>query len=314
MKFHRFSELWPMLEGAELDALTDDIKRLGLLHPILTYQGEILDGRNRYRACKAAGVEPNYSEAGVSGDDQALEYVVAMNERRRHMTTPERAFVAEKLATFKLGDNQFKKEGCSAEQPSGSDTKALRETSARLKVSYGSAARARIIRNHGTEADVAEVLSGKTSLNAKADEVRRRPRNSKTAAPSKPPPRTEPRMVFSSAGPLRALSMQEVEPGFSGTPTEFVDKYGHHQSSTAAERSKVVFTSWVGTMRSLLKAAKGLPTWPSDMPHWIEHLGEASPYEVSKLAEAIEFLRPKLAFAEALLARAQAVAVAKKRA
>jgi hypothetical protein len=58
LKFHPFAELFPLLEGTELEALARDIKEHGQDEPILTYQGMILDGRNRWRACELVGVSP----------------------------------------------------------------------------------------------------------------------------------------------------------------------------------------------------------------------------------------------------------------
>jgi hypothetical protein len=102
--------------------------------------------------------------------------VVSLNEHRRHLTLVQRAFVAEKLATMKSGgtgaNQHLKRAGHSAECAAPSDTQSLREASAKIGVSYGSAARAREIRNNGTDEDVKEVLSGKTTLNAKALAVR----------------------------------------------------------------------------------------------------------------------------------------------
>jgi hypothetical protein len=56
---HPFADAFPLIEGDEFAELVSDVKRNGLREPIvLTHDRKILvDGRNRLRACLAAGVD-----------------------------------------------------------------------------------------------------------------------------------------------------------------------------------------------------------------------------------------------------------------
>jgi len=82
LPFHPLADVLPLIEGAEFDRLVADIREHGLLNPITVYDGKILDGRNRYRACRAAGVAPRYVE--FDGKDPAA-FVLSQNLARRHL-------------------------------------------------------------------------------------------------------------------------------------------------------------------------------------------------------------------------------------
>src|SRR5262252_8824386 len=82
LEFHPLANLFPPMEGEEFDALVADIKANGLRELITVYQNMILDGRNRYRACVAASVEPTFRP--FTGDDPAA-YVISANIHRRHL-------------------------------------------------------------------------------------------------------------------------------------------------------------------------------------------------------------------------------------
>ncbi len=62
--------------------------------PVWLYEGKILDGRNRWAACKIAGVTPKTQE--YKGDEPTA-FAVALNDRRRHMGKSALAAVAAEL-------------------------------------------------------------------------------------------------------------------------------------------------------------------------------------------------------------------------
>lgn len=91
MAVHPVADLFPMLPTDELHDLAEDIKLRGQLQPIvLDSDGRILDGRNRFAACKLADVEPKFST--YEGDDPD-GYALAVNISRRHMTKGQQAIV-----------------------------------------------------------------------------------------------------------------------------------------------------------------------------------------------------------------------------
>jgi N6-adenosine-specific RNA methylase IME4/ParB-like chromosome segregation protein Spo0J len=101
IRHHRCAMLLPMLPDAELVELAEDIKKNGLRVPVVVMdvggEWQLLDGRNRARACEMADVLPSHTI--WSGDD-AIAFVLSANIHRRHLDTSQRAMVgveAERL-------------------------------------------------------------------------------------------------------------------------------------------------------------------------------------------------------------------------
>lgn len=97
LEFHPLAEIFPLVEGAEFEDLTSDIRTHGVREPIWLYDGKILDGRNRYRASAVAGVDCAMRE--YLGEDPAA-FVISLNLKRRHLNESQRAMVAAKLANM----------------------------------------------------------------------------------------------------------------------------------------------------------------------------------------------------------------------
>ena len=95
---HPAAELFPFMSDEELDELAADIRAHGLLEPIVLLDGLVLDGRNRLRACEAAGVEPRFVDWDGSGDPAA--WVISKNLKRRHLDTSQRGMVAGHLRHY----------------------------------------------------------------------------------------------------------------------------------------------------------------------------------------------------------------------
>ena len=96
MEFHPVADIFPLINGADFDALRADIAANGLLEAIWLHpDGRIIDGRNRYRACCDLGIEPDVRIYCGSLDTPALvQFVVSLNMKRRHLDSGQKAFVA----------------------------------------------------------------------------------------------------------------------------------------------------------------------------------------------------------------------------
>jgi ParB-like nuclease domain len=95
---HPLADLFPMLQGDDLDDLVADIRTNGLIQPIvLDGDGAIVDGRNRALACDQAGVEPRYTPLPAQWRDDIASYVMSANLQRRQLTGGQRAMLAAKI-------------------------------------------------------------------------------------------------------------------------------------------------------------------------------------------------------------------------
>jgi ParB-like chromosome segregation protein Spo0J len=163
MKFHEYANLFPMMPEMDLMRLAEDIKEKGQSDPVITLDGMILDGRNRYRACEINGITPRCEE--YSGDDP-LGFVISHNLQRRHLSESQRTMVAAKWAGLKLGANQHIKEGPPIGEPSKpSATKTRDEASQLLNVGTSSIDRAKKVIKEAPEL-IDKIESGEMSVNA----------------------------------------------------------------------------------------------------------------------------------------------------
>jgi ASC-1-like (ASCH) protein len=161
-EFHPLADIFPMLDDDELKALAEDIKAKGLTEPITLYDGKVLDGRNRYRACELVDVVPHFIE--YEGDD-ALGFVVSKNLRRRHLNESQRAAIAAEIANMP--------QGFRSDQPSANLQKVISVPKAAelMNVSTRSVATAKTIKDPDLKA---AVKTGKKSVNARAKEQKAR--------------------------------------------------------------------------------------------------------------------------------------------
>lgn len=103
MELHNLCTLFPEMVAAEFDELVTDMKLNGFRKgkEIITLDGKILEGRNRFNAAQAAGIKPKFKK--FDGKDP-LDFVVAENFNRRHLTSSQRAMIAADISTRRNSD------------------------------------------------------------------------------------------------------------------------------------------------------------------------------------------------------------------
>lgn len=154
MQFHPYSEIFPLLTGADLEGLAADIKANGQREPIWLFDGKVLDGRNRFLACQKAGVRCAHR---IYRGDDPLGFVVSLNVSRRHLTESQRGMAAARIATLRQGIKP-------ANLPVSTQTTAA-ET---FKVSERTVRSARKVIEHGSPELQRAVEAGEVSVSRAA--------------------------------------------------------------------------------------------------------------------------------------------------
>ena len=96
-EWHPLSMAFRMMTAEEYADFRPDIQVNGLRDSIVLFQGKILDGRNRYKACCETGIEPHFTEFDGT-EEEAAAFVESKNAHRRHLSAEERLNrVREKL-------------------------------------------------------------------------------------------------------------------------------------------------------------------------------------------------------------------------
>lgn len=173
---HPAANLFPVLGKDGLRALADEIQAHGLMHPIVLYEGLVLDGRNRLAACELIGREAETIQWDGKGASPT-EWVIATNLHRRNLTPSQHAAVAvEALPMLEAEAKERQRLGLKrgTESPSrsiesdGEDSRANRSNVKAAKqfgVGHATVSRAKHIKKEAPEL-FEKVKAGDMTVNA----------------------------------------------------------------------------------------------------------------------------------------------------
>ena len=165
LKSHPAADAFPLMVGEEFDALCADIQEHGQREPIVLYDGQIIDGRNRNRACLRLGIEPKFREWETGMSPEA--FVVSANIMRRHLTPSQRAMLVARLVNVEVGFNN-------AKNIELVNTNSIMNTGKAAEIGGvhpSQVSTARRILKHGNPEQIADADSGKRGVKAVADQI-----------------------------------------------------------------------------------------------------------------------------------------------
>jgi N6-adenosine-specific RNA methylase IME4 len=167
LEFHPVADIFPLMTGSEFETLKQDIDDNGLIEPIWTYNNQIIDGRNRYRACKELNIEPTYREWDQIGS--LVQFVVSLNLNRRHLDTSQRALIGAKIKPM-FEEEAKRRSGqrtdLSANLRLGDWGKSSEKAADAVNVSSRSIETADVVLERGSKALVKAVQAGEVSVSA----------------------------------------------------------------------------------------------------------------------------------------------------
>ena len=181
---HPLAEKFPEMPQKDFDELKESIRKHGLFEPIIVNaNGQILDGRHRYKALIELGFGLKVYQSTLSfGDIQTKDkplseepFIYDANMKRRHLTESQRSTVAAEFANMCQGERTDL-------EPSDNCPKVSQERAGELfNVSSKSVGRAKKVKAKDPEA-FAKVKAGDLSLNAAAKSVEGREKVSSWSA------------------------------------------------------------------------------------------------------------------------------------
>lgn len=138
MKTHEAASLFPLMTDEEFAGLVADIREYGQREPILMYQGQILDGRNRWRACSDLGLTPKTQE--WDGEGSPTSVVISLNLRRRHLSADQqKAIAADAIEHYRREAKERQREHAHTAPGKAAESLPLNSTEVKPTASGGEA-------------------------------------------------------------------------------------------------------------------------------------------------------------------------------
>jgi hypothetical protein len=161
VKFHPVCEIFPPMSADEFDRLKADIKENGQREPITYWDGLLVDGRHRLRACQELEIEPIEDELDPETDP--LAWAISRNLHRRHLTKEQREMASAKMANMNRIDN-LRQGNKFPDPPNGGSAMTTEQAAALMNVKVRSVERAKHVLENGSKQLSDAVLSGEIKL------------------------------------------------------------------------------------------------------------------------------------------------------
>ena len=307
-KIHELARKVPTMSATDYRLLKANIQEIGQTSPIITYKGEIIDGRNRLKICLELGFVPWIRE--YDGDQTIAQYILSTNIRR-NLTKLEREqmladFAAVIIPEIKQEMHQGKRTDLllkkSSEVTANHDKQHGR---AALATATGASAwEAQLLKSiHDKAPELLSEVKKHGGLRATEKEARKR---AKAKAPAKAKPtngkETHGQRIIRMTSQMKdakiGLTKEEIDPDFKGTHQDWVTQYGHLRVRTKAqmeaEKDHQAFSDWLSAIRALrgpLKDYLKVGTFtPWNIENWIKKAGDRREKRITEVKELFSMI------------------------
>lgn len=179
---HPLSAAWGEMAEDDYQDLIDSIENIGLQNPIVLYEGQIIDGWHRYKACEELSIP--FTTTELSADTDPRYFVISTNARR-NQTKAQKAIALSEVYAWKLyGENQHTARVDTQYPPSNS----VADIAEKAGVSASTIKQAKAVITKAAPEVVQAVKDGKIGL-TKASQITKLPKDQQVEAINRPMPK-----------------------------------------------------------------------------------------------------------------------------
>lgn len=190
---HPLCGLFPWMDEKVFDALKKDMTAHGQRDTIKIFQGKVLDGKNRLRACKELELEPRTEELPEDIDIHA--YIKAVGLCRRDLTPDQRIDIATEIEEMRQEQEGKKKK--IEELKKDPKQKALIEANENKRIAQEANSNVKTVeqyreikekatRDKDAEEELKKIKEGKTSIKRAHRKVTPKAEKDESEKPKKP--------------------------------------------------------------------------------------------------------------------------------
>lgn len=157
-----FQQLIPPLSAEEYTQLESNLMKEGCRDALITWNGTLVDGHNRYAICRKHRIKFETIEKEFSNRQEAIEWIILNQFGRRNLTSYQRSELALKLKPIiqgKAKSNQIMGGGA-VRQKSAQPVKSRDELAKLAGISHDTLLKAEMIQNQGTPEQIERARQG----------------------------------------------------------------------------------------------------------------------------------------------------------